>query len=42
MEHYSAFTFLLCPECGDYNDADELQTFCSDCASPLVAQYDLD
>lgn len=42
MERYSAFTSLLCPECGHVYDANELQTFCHDCASPLVAQYDLD
>lgn len=42
MEEYSAFTSLLCPECGDVYDAHEVQTFCADCASPLVAQYDLD
>lgn len=42
MEQYSAFTSLLCPECGDVYDAHEVQTFCADCASPLVAQYDFD
>ncbi len=41
MKDYSAFTSLLCPECGDLFDADDVQTFCHDCASPLVAQYDL-
>jgi threonine synthase len=41
MEEYSAFTFLLCPECGHCYDADEVHTFCKACASPLLAQYDL-
>ena len=42
MEEYSTFTSLLCSECGDVYDAHEVQTFCTDCASPLVAQYDFD
>jgi len=32
---------LQCPECGRTYDADELQTVCKDCDSPLLARYDL-
>jgi threonine synthase len=41
LTDYSVLRALLCPECGHVYDAGELQTFCKDCASPLVAQYDL-
>jgi threonine synthase len=41
LTDYSVLRALLCPECGHVYDAGELQTFCNDCASPLVAQYDL-
>jgi len=34
-------THLECPECGRRFDADQLQTFCADCRSPLLARYDL-
>jgi threonine synthase len=33
---------LECPECGKQFDADQLQTFCQECWSPLLARYDLD
>lgn len=32
---------LECPECGQFFDPDELQTFCLPCNSPLLARYDL-
>jgi threonine synthase len=37
----SALTQLECPECHKVFNADEVQTFCQDCRSPLVANYDL-
>jgi threonine synthase len=32
---------LACPECGKRFAAEQVQTYCVDCASPLVAHYDL-
>ena len=32
---------LDCPECARVHSADELQTVCSHCGSPLLARYDL-
>jgi threonine synthase len=32
---------LECPECGRHLAADQLQTFCEACDSPLLARYDL-
>ncbi len=32
---------LYCPECGQTYAAEVVQTYCHDCASPLLAQYDL-
>ena len=32
---------LECPECGRLLPADEIQTVCTDCDSPLFARYDL-
>jgi threonine synthase len=32
---------LECPECHRHFNADEPQTFCPDCRSPLLARYDL-
>jgi threonine synthase len=32
---------LECPECGAHFSADELQTICAACNSPIFAQYDL-
>ncbi|HEY3313634.1 MAG TPA: threonine synthase [Anaerolineales bacterium] len=37
----SALTRLECPECGRVFNADEVQTFCQACRSPLLAKYDL-
>jgi threonine synthase len=37
----SYLTHLDCPECGQPFDADVAQSFCRDCASPLLARYDL-
>ena len=37
----STLTHLECPECGKSFVADEVQTFCQDCLSPLLARYDL-
>jgi threonine synthase len=38
----SYFTELQCPECGRKYPADQLQTICPDCNSPIFANYDLD
>lgn len=38
----STLTSLTCPECGSKFEADQIQTICQDCQSPLLAQYDLD
>jgi threonine synthase len=37
----SALTHLECPECGHRFNADQVQSFCTDCRSPLLARYDL-
>ncbi|GAP12563.1 threonine synthase [Longilinea arvoryzae] len=37
----SYLTHLECPECGRRFDADQVQTYCPDCRSPLMARYDL-
>ena len=37
----STLTQLECPECSSVFSADEVQTFCHDCRSPLLARYDL-
>jgi threonine synthase len=37
----SALLDLECPECHQRFNADEVQTFCPDCRSPLLARYDL-
>jgi threonine synthase len=39
--YQSTIADLECPECGKQFDADQLQTFCQDCRSPLLARYDL-
>jgi threonine synthase len=38
----SHLTRLVCPECNRSHDPDRKQTFCRDCASPLLAEYDLE
>jgi threonine synthase len=38
----SCLTHLHCPECGRHFPADDLQTYCHDCLSPLLADYDLE
>ncbi|NMB69507.1 MAG: threonine synthase [Chloroflexi bacterium] len=38
---HSYLTHLECTECGRTFDAGQLQTFCADCRSPLMARYDL-
>lgn len=38
----SALRCLRCPECSQSYPALELQTYCPDCESPLLAVYDLD
>jgi threonine synthase len=38
----SYLTHLECPECGKQFSADELQTICADCNSPIFASYDLE
>jgi len=40
--HQSALCWLECPECGKQINPDQLNTFCLDCRSPLLARYDLD
>ena len=37
----STLTHLECPECGQKFNADQVQGFCEDCRSPLLARYDL-
>ncbi len=37
----SALLHLECPECGKTFDAEQRQTFCEDCRSPLYARYDM-
>ncbi len=37
----STLTYLECPECGKHFDPKRVQTFCTDCKSPLEARYDL-
>jgi len=37
----SALLDLECPECGRHLPADQLQTVCAACDSPLLARYDL-
>jgi threonine synthase len=37
----SALTHLECPECCRKFNADQVQNFCGDCRSPLLARYDL-
>jgi threonine synthase len=37
----SYLSHLECPECGKIFNADQLQTYCLDCRSPLYARYDL-
>jgi threonine synthase len=38
----SYLTHLECPECGRTYPADEINTICAPCGSPLLARYDLD
>lgn len=38
----SALTHLACPECGRQFDADQPQTICPDCNSPIFARYNLE
>src|SRR5512145_3362196 len=38
----SYLTALLCNDCGRLYDPNQIQTFCPDCQSPLLAQYDLE
>ena len=44
MSHsiHSFLTHLECPECGSRFNAEELQSFCPTCKSPLLARYDLE
>jgi len=37
----SYLSHLNCPECARVHSAEELQTVCSHCGSPLLARYDL-
>jgi threonine synthase len=38
----SALSHLECPQCGRRYEADQLQTICLVCDSPLLSRYDLD
>jgi threonine synthase len=38
----SCLSYLECPECGKHFIADQIQTFCQECQSPLFARYDLE
>ena len=38
----SYLTHLQCTDCGRHFDANQVQTFCPDCQSPLMALYDLE
>lgn len=38
----STLTHLECPECGQVFDADQVQTCCQSCRSPILARYDLE
>ncbi|NIS78663.1 MAG: threonine synthase [Anaerolineales bacterium] len=38
----STLSHLECPECNGTYDADRPQTYCHECASPLLARYDLE
>jgi len=38
---FSSLVSLTCPECGASFDPTQVQAFCSACASPLLAGYDL-
>ncbi len=40
--HKSFLTHLYCPECQQEFDARQIQTFCHECNSPLLAQYDFE
>ena len=42
METLSALTHLECSICGEWHDAELLQTICTSCGRALVARYDLD
>jgi threonine synthase len=37
----SLINHLQCPDCGKEYDSNKVQTFCGDCDSPLLTQYDL-
>jgi len=41
QEMRSYLSHLECPECGQHFLADQLQTICTDCNSPIFACYDL-
>ena len=38
----STLTHLECSHCGDTHNASQLQTFCKECNTPLLARYDLE
>lgn len=42
FQHQSYLTTLECSGCGRIFDPQKLQTYCPDCQSPLLAQYDLE
>ncbi len=39
---FSYLTTLVCSHCGGIFDPRQLQTYCPDCATPLVSRYDLE
>lgn len=42
VETGSILECLVCSQCGKEHSAEQIQTFCQDCQSPLMAKYDLD
>ena len=42
MKTLSALTHLECSICGEWHDAEVVQTICTSCGRALVARYDLD
>jgi threonine synthase len=41
MSQYSYLSHLECARCGAVHDATVAQGLCRECASPLLARYDL-
>ena len=41
MSPISYFTNLICSSCNKSFDPDQVQTYCSECGAPLMAEYDI-